>query len=163
MGNRGNVIFTDGKRYSPAVYLHWNGGPESVYAFLSELDRRDVRADTEYDAARFVQLVGEFFDNRKVYNGLSLGIVNTDLSADALLEGLRAVYTDGGDNGFYVVNRDAGTMRRFSGYDESFAEWSPEVVARERQSAEKNATYAEGLAEFFQDPQDPRNAETVTS
>ncbi len=39
MGNRATIIFTDGKKsFSPAVYLHWNGGPESVYAFLEELD-----------------------------------------------------------------------------------------------------------------------------
>ncbi len=66
MGNRGTVIFSNqaGDEFSPAVYQHWNGGPESVYAFLDELDRRGVRGadDLAYQAARFVHIVGDFFD-----------------------------------------------------------------------------------------------------
>lgn len=40
MGNRAYVVFEDrqGNR-SPAVYLHWNGGPESIYAMLDTLAR----------------------------------------------------------------------------------------------------------------------------
>jgi hypothetical protein len=60
MGNRGTVVFTDGQHsFSPAIYLHWHGSANYIYAFLEELDRRKVRADRSYDAARFVQIVGE--------------------------------------------------------------------------------------------------------
>ena len=62
MGNRATVIFQAQDTISPAIYLHWNGGPESVYQFLDELDRRKVRGDADYEAARFVKIVGEFFD-----------------------------------------------------------------------------------------------------
>lgn len=103
MGNRAVVIFKDvpTKRISPCIYLHWNGGPESVYAFLDEMDRRDVRGcDPDYEAARFVHIVGEFFDQDS-YGGLWLRIWNGPpaITPEALLE------HDHGDNGIYVVCR----------------------------------------------------------
>lgn len=75
MGNRGNVVFSnkDWTEFSPCVYLHWNGGPESVYGFLEELNRRKIRADQCYEAARFIQIVGEFFD-QKTISTTSLGV-----------------------------------------------------------------------------------------
>lgn len=114
MGNRANVIFCNGERISPCIYLHWNGGPDSVYAFLEELDRRKVRPDAEYEAARFCQLVGEFFDQRKELGGLSLGVLNGP--SEISVEALGRLMTDQGDNGFYVVNRTLPMpdgMRRF--------------------------------------------------
>jgi hypothetical protein len=113
MGNRGTVIFTDGEHnFSPAVYLHWNGGPDSIYSFLEELDRRLIRADQDYEAARFIQLVGEFFDQHCI-SGLSLGVSNGPVSDS--LEDLRLVKTDKGGNGIYLVCRKNGKrkVRRF--------------------------------------------------
>lgn len=124
MGNRATVIFWDAstKACSPAVYLHWNGGPDSVYGFLEELDRRNVRADQEYECARFIQIVGEFFsqsyapptdgDPHGIYResafGLSLGVVNGPTQAAmkrSVPKALEGVMTDHGDNGFYLVDR----------------------------------------------------------
>src|SRR5216117_1968113 len=112
MGNRATIVFWDGKeRFSPAIYLHWNGGPESVYAFLEELDRRGVRADQDYECARLIQLIGEFFDSDGKAGGLSLGVVNGPDPISAwtvglgLTEALSHVPTDHGDNGFYLVDR----------------------------------------------------------
>ncbi len=113
MGNRATVIFTDGKQsFSPAVYLHWNGGPESVYGFLEELNRRKASADQDYECARFIELVGEFFDNEE-FGNTSLGVTNGPKS-DSIDE-LNNVQTDPGDNGFYLVNRtdDEMQVRRF--------------------------------------------------
>jgi hypothetical protein len=149
MGNRATVIFTDGKKeFSPAVYLHWNGGPESIYGFLDELNRRKVRADQNYECARFVQLVGEFFD-QNMQGTTSLGIANGPRS-DSLTD-LQKVRTDHSDNGFYLVSRTNGEMnvRRFtekmSGDWEKpstvnfyFAEWAPEEVAQEKRLAYKH-------------------------
>ena len=64
MGNRAIVIFKDGEEYSPHVYLHWNGGIESVAAFLTEMNRRGWHR-TDYAAARFCQVVGEFFSGSR--------------------------------------------------------------------------------------------------
>ena len=136
MGNRATVIFTDGKEsFSPAVYLHWNGSPESVYGFLEELNRRGVRADQEYECARFIQLVGEFFD-QDTQGGYSLGIANGPKS-DSLAD-LKLVGTDKGDNGIYLVNRINGlSVRRFTEdyRNETIEEMSKENVDRERFTA----------------------------
>lgn len=53
----------------------FNGGPESVYAFLDELNRRKVRADADYECARFIAIVAKFFD-KEAYTSLSLGVTN---------------------------------------------------------------------------------------
>ena len=149
MGNRATVIFTDGKKsFSPAVYLHWNGGPESVYGFLEELNRRKIRADQEYECARFIELVGEFFDQDEI-GGLSLGVMNGPKSDKP--EDLVKIRTDHGDNGFYLVNRTNGDMqvRRF--HEKMSGDWNnpksvsfylveaePKQVAQEKRLAYKD-------------------------
>ena len=152
MGNRGTVVFTDGKdRFSPAIYLHWNGGPESVLAFLDELDRRKIRADQDYEAARFVAIVAQFFDKDEV-GGLSLGVVNGPASDS--LEDLAKIYTDLGDNGVYLVNRTQGRkIRQFSeNYD--WDETTPTVTMTEVMNPawdqELIADYRREIGEFFQ-------------
>jgi hypothetical protein len=161
MGNRATVVLWNGEReparqrFSPAVYLHWNGGPESVYAFLAELDRREVRADQEYEAARLVQLVGEFFDQDE-QGGLSLGVVNGPAS-DAP-EDLDKLQTDHGDNGLYLVDRTGETpkVRRFTEkridegdeYKYTFVEWDEDAVAAEHRVA-LQSDYREQFASFY--------------
>ena len=102
MGNRAHVIFADQSgAISPAVYLHWNGGPESVYAFLRVLGERGGRSVVvSYMAARFAGIVAEFFGPEDCQ---SLGVVNGPKSIDA--KQLQSF--DHGDNGIYVV-RSAG-------------------------------------------------------
>src|SRR5947209_40290 len=111
MGNRAHVIFVskNGHPPSPAVYLHWNGGPESVYAFLGELKRRKALGTPDYAAARFAHVVGDFFDSNEA-GSLSLGVVN---GPDAITPEALAPY-DHGDNGIYVVPTDGGPVRRFA-------------------------------------------------
>jgi len=89
MGNRAYVVFESGEDRSPAVYLHWHGGPESIYAFLRALKRYGAdRHSPGYSCARFVQLVGNTLGGT-----LSLGLTGfqqyEDLGCD--------------DNGVYVV------------------------------------------------------------
>jgi len=157
MGNSATIIFTDSKtkRISPAIYLHWNGGPESVYQFLDELDRRKVRADQCYEAARFIQIVGEFMDDSSL-GGLSLGVVAgpTAITPQSLLD----VETDHSDNGFYIICRENGrrTVRRFyrkygqSWSDNKIEEHSKKWVADEMETAKKHQYYANGgFAAFF--------------
>ena len=156
MGNRANVVFVADLRLSPSVYLHWNGGPESVYAFLDELDTRGCRADADYEAARFVQIVGEFLDDGE-RDPLSLGISNVEFNPDpgdgpeAVAKALSEVSTDNSDNGFYLVDRtgDARTVRRFTiRYRDgqpavySLYEWSEEEVELEFNAAIKSAQFA---------------------
>jgi len=134
MGNRAYVVFEEGKHRSPAIYLHWNGGPESVYAFLQVL--KEYGADQhspEYSSARFVQLVCNYLGGT-----LSLGIV-TFKRFEQLVEE---------DNGLYVVSRhrvrrllsvpippDEDTDEDIQGPSWEMRWLSPEEVTAEYQAA----------------------------
>lgn len=88
MGNRA-VITTEGRGL--ALYLHWNGGRDSVAAFLRYCDPRGFRAPDadDYGWARLCQVIANFMGA----NGLSVGIsrYTTDEREDS------------GDNGIYVI------------------------------------------------------------
>ena len=71
MGNR-SIIKPKDKNIG--VYLHWNGGIDSVTAFLKYCELRRFRSlDDTYGMARFCQVVGNFFGG-----SLSIGI-ETDI------------------------------------------------------------------------------------
>lgn len=158
MGNRAHVIFTNdsGSDISPAVYLHWNGGPESVYRFLEETERRMQGrfGDTSYSAARFAQAVGDFFDSGE-QGGLSLGVVNGPPSLS--LEDLEPY--NHGDNGVYAVSPSG--VRRFVEplYHSGLRELSPAEVTAEQEEAERS-DYAPELRAYF-DGIRPSKAEEV--
>ena len=63
MGNRA-VITLDKKptENSVGIYLHWNGGAESVLAFAEAGKRFGIRyGDESYATARLAQIIGNFF------------------------------------------------------------------------------------------------------
>lgn len=143
MGNRAMVVFADKdwKNLSCAVYLHWNGGPESIYCFLDEMDRRGIRVDDpSYESARFVHIVGDFFDKDTI-TGLSLGLWNGPKSLD--VANLGDFDTD---NGLYVVQRGYNEktkkytreVRRFKGYDEFMKEMTKDEVKKEMREAKNH-------------------------
>ncbi|MGA2872556.1 MAG: hypothetical protein ABSF27_03065 [Candidatus Dormibacteria bacterium] len=75
-----------------------------------------MNGSSDYSTARFVQLIGEFFDqspenSKRGFN--SLGVVNGPKS-DRIAD-LDKVGTDHGDNGSYLVNwtKTELSMRRF--------------------------------------------------
>ena len=86
MGNRA-VITTRDKRIG--VYLHWNGGRDSVEAFLKYCELQGFRCpeDDCYGFARLVQIIGNYFGG-----GLSLGI-----------DEYSRLDTDNWDNGVYII------------------------------------------------------------
>lgn len=105
MSNR--AVITIGKagdtpealKNKPAIYLHWNGGIESVAAFLAASKHLGIRSpgsDSAYFMGRFTQVIGNFFGG-----SLSLGI-GTVASLDS----------DNGDNGLYVVGGDFEIVAR---------------------------------------------------
>ena len=90
MGNRAVISFKcEGvpKEYSPSIYLHWNGGRDSIEGFLKAHEKANFQGG-DYGIARLVQLITNSFDG-----GLSVGV---------------GVYcqmdTDNGDNGVYWVD-----------------------------------------------------------
>lgn len=93
MGNRAVIVWQDGEgKYnedSIGVYLHWNGGRDSVEAFLAYCEMCGFFSPSEcdYGIARLAQVVGNFFGG----TGLSIGIGP-----------IRTLDVDNGDNGLYV-------------------------------------------------------------
>ncbi len=87
MGNRA-VITTEEQKIG--VYLHWNGGRDSVEAFLGACEDLGFRPPDQdcYGWARLCQVVGEFFGG----DGLSVGISTLD-----------ELDCDNGDNGLYII------------------------------------------------------------
>ena len=96
MGNRA-IISCKNMKNEPAIYLHWNGGPESILAFLhaaKDLGIRSPGGDDSYFLARFAQIIGNWFGGE-----LSVGICSLG---------------DGevGDNGHYILGNDFSIRER---------------------------------------------------
>jgi hypothetical protein len=103
MGNRAVIKFGG---TSQGIYLHWNGGVESVQAFLDCAKRYKLRGGS-YGAARLCQIIGNFFGG-----SLSLGVDRIDF-----------LDCDNGDNGMFVVNEHWEIIKR---------EYLPDHVSAER-------------------------------
>jgi hypothetical protein len=86
MGNRA-VITTEDKQLG--VYVHWNGGRDSVEAFLLYCKLKGYRCpeNDNYGWARLCQVIGNFFGGE-----YSVGIDRYD-----------RLDTDNGDNGVYII------------------------------------------------------------
>lgn len=79
------------------IYLQWNGGIESVKAFLDAANKLGVRHnDGSYTPARLCQIIGNFFGG-----ATSLGVGP-----------LRSLDCDNGDNGVFVVNDKMQIVKR---------------------------------------------------
>lgn len=90
MGNRAVITASLDRVNGTGVYIHWNGGIESVSAFLEVCRRRGYRdpsQDESYAMARLVGVLCEFFGD-----GLSVGIGP-----------LCRLDCDNYDNGVYVI------------------------------------------------------------
>ncbi len=99
MGNSA-VITADGLS---GIYLHWNGGVESVLAFLAIAKKRGYRdpsTDTSYAMARLTGLIHEFFGT-KTETSLGIGTIEQ-------------LDTDNGDNGTYEIGRDWTIKNRYA-------------------------------------------------
>jgi hypothetical protein len=84
MGNR--AIVKAKNNDNKGVYLHWNGGRDSVEAFLKYCELKGFRNfEDDYGMARFCQVVGNYFGGC-----LSIGIIDDPLNWEV-------------DNGIYEV------------------------------------------------------------
>ena len=96
MGNR--AVITLAKKptaNSVGIYLHWNGGAESVLAFAEAAKHFGVRLhDETYATARLAQIIGNFFGGT-----LSVGVGV-----------LRQLDCENYDNGTYKVWFDCETV-----------------------------------------------------
>lgn len=87
MGNR--AVITD-KNQQIGVYLHWNGGRDSVEGFLIYCKLKEYRNPNDdcYGWARLCQIIGNYFGGT-----CSIGI-----------DRLEELDTDNGDNGTYIID-----------------------------------------------------------
>ena len=61
MGNRAVITTVDGwKNNGIGIYLHWNGGKDSIEAFLKYCKLRGFR-NGDYGMARLTQVIANFF------------------------------------------------------------------------------------------------------
>lgn len=130
MGNRA-VIATEDK--DVGVYLHWNGGKESVETFLAYCDLKGYRPpETDcYGWARLCQVCGNFFGG------------STSLGVDKY----ERLDTDNWDNGVYIIKDWKIIGREYQKYDDY--ELTPEeleerlIALNEDQPAKEQLTKEE--------------------
>jgi hypothetical protein len=116
MGNRAVIAFSKNP-YDTGIYLHWNGGPESVLAFL-EVCRirhyRDPVGDPQYAMARLIGVMHKFFEG-----GESVGVGP-----------LSTLDINNRDNGAYLIGRGWEVTERWgSGSGPVMASPAPETTA----------------------------------
>jgi hypothetical protein len=163
MGNRAVICFETTKYvidkktgvYKPkgktveafALYLHWNGGPESIYAFLDVCNKRfaDRGNDHGYFAARLTETIGRFFGGN-----LSLGLLSVSSTAIAAINCKRPSVVDEelsqGDNGVYVLgHRDNDGFTVVGRYVDGKA-LTPSEIAVEETKARAEKGFAERVA-----------------
>lgn len=99
MGNR--AVITD-KNKKFGIYVHWNGGRDSIEGFLEAARRLEFRTpeeDASYAFARLTGIICAFFG---LGDSTSVGIGPLD-----------ELDTDNGDNGVYVVGDDWRVVERY--------------------------------------------------
>lgn len=90
MGNRAVIAFGPNAPDTVGIYVHWNGGPESILAFMEAAKQLKVRdpLDDNYGVARIAQIIANYFGG------------TTSIGLGKLSE----LDTDNGDNGVYIVH-----------------------------------------------------------
>jgi len=104
MGNRAVIAFENSPS-ATGIYLHWNGGPESVLAFCKaakEIGARDPSEDPVYAMAGLCRAVTLFLHSTPAGELTSMGVGPLD-SLDC----------DNYDNGLYIVGKGWRITDRF--------------------------------------------------
>lgn len=133
MGNRCTITRPQKDVY---IYLHWNGGRDSVEAFLEYCRLRNFRSpeSDSYGLARLTQVVANFFGG-----GLSIGI-------GAVGENIKSI--NPGDNGCYVVGEDWKIVERlfFNGAEQNTFDRAKMLIAIDEAQPQKEQLGKEFLS-----------------
>lgn len=133
MGNRCTITRPQKDVY---IYLHWNGGRDSVEAFLEYCRLRNFRSpeSDSYGLARLTQVVANFFGG-----GLSIGI-------GAVGENIKSI--NPGDNGCYVVGEDWKIVERlfFNGAEQNTYDHAEMLIAIDEAQPQKEQLGKEFLS-----------------
>lgn len=128
MGNRAVITTAPFGLDNVGIYVHWNGGPESIAAFLQAAKGLGMRApgqDASYAMARLTQVIANYFGGS---TSIGIGLV-------------RDLDYDNGDNGTYLIGGDWKIVgREFFGEP---SEGDPERTAKiAAQAIEKTRIFA---------------------
>ena len=99
MGNRAVITIKYdylNKEDCPSIYLHWNGGLDTVKPMLDVAKEYEIRCESHYGTARLAQLFANYFGGT-----LSIGVgpyKNQDL--------------DNYDNGVYIIDNNWEIVER---------------------------------------------------
>tara|TARA_X000001388_G_scaffold50422_1_gene36420 strand:- start:387 stop:758 length:372 start_codon:yes stop_codon:yes gene_type:complete len=97
MGNR--AVIHDESWGNVGIYLHWNGGRNSVEQFLKYAKEVGIRSG-DYGCARLVQIIGNYLGGT-----MAIGVGELDrLDTES-------------DNGTYIIKNWEIVERKHSGYD----------------------------------------------
>lgn len=122
MGNRAVITASNSTTKGIGIYLHWNGGIESVQAFLDVAKARGFRdptSDESYGMARLCGLIHEFFG---VDQDTSLGIGT-----------LEQLDCDNYDNGVYVIGEGWQIKSRWGKGSTLFTAGSVDIARQDEQ------------------------------
>ena len=105
MGNR--AVITSKENFENngiGIYLHWNGGRDSVEAFLKYCELRGYRSPTDdnYGWARLCQVIGNFFGGS---TSIGIDVVNN-------------LDCDNWDNVVYIIEGGEMVDRKYNRYEE---------------------------------------------
>lgn len=118
MGNRAVIIVTNGRYWSPTIYLHWNGS--EVPEILSNAVNRIRMGDVSCSCARIIGTAHEM-----IKGSFYLGVNSNDWSerATELREhNIRARWepscedlddVDPGDNGIFIFDCNTGSLTQY--------------------------------------------------
>jgi hypothetical protein len=123
MGSR-TIITASEKIGSIGLYLHWNGSPQYVMAFVQIAKERGYRAPSEDESYALARLCGLACDlNDFEMNRLSVGLVYAHEGSGNLL-----------DHGYYVVSGDWELSHRPNGASNlskvDVAQFNPKQLAQ---------------------------------
>ena len=107
MGNRAVITFAPEGEPAVGVYVHWNGGRESVKAFIDTCKARGYRCparDGSYAMAGLIGVIREFFG----HSALNVGV-----------DMLTRLDCDNWDNGVYQIGENWEIVGRWGKGSES--------------------------------------------
>jgi len=123
MGNRAVITTAENyKRNGVGIYLHWNGGRDSVEAFLRYAQLRKLRPGS-YGWARLVQIIANYFGGN-----LSIGI-----------DKVRNLDCNNWDNGVYLIDDGFNIVGRRFGPSVEQNEYNLEEMLRRIDIAQPEA------------------------
>lgn len=116
MGNRA-VITQSTSNDAPCIYLHWNGGADSVKGFLAAAKVFDIEGTPAEQMDQLAELLAKHF-------------FHTEVGMTVYRYEYGRADTDNGDNGVYVINNKWDLIDRlYMKYPEQ-NEWNPKEIAQ---------------------------------